>query len=253
MGAKSFRRLDKNNDYSLERMEQELLAPANLRFKRDSEGEILDVTSNVTGTEGSLAIETTEPEAYTPELLYKALDAAEAAEKEFMRTGQRNMTINENPSMDNIDFERAVILSNLLDGPSLQLLASRGMHGKAAGNRMAKVDAVANLLYKASYGRDPYTNSAIVGRRQDQGHLESNSRGGVRLRPELALINQWLQDSEGQDRLNAIAQARQRIGAAKNFTEEVINAPEISRLLKYKDFQSMVNEQNNRRKTYGFE
>ena len=252
MRAASFRKLPASNDYSLEAIERDLLVPSNLKFVRDEDGNIADVSSNRAGTEGSLSLETVNPEKYTPALLAAALDGAESAEKEFMRTGKREMTINESPGMDNIDFERAVIVCNLLDGKSLEMLAARGLHGKAAGERMAKVDAVANLLYKGSYGRDPYTNSPILGTAQDQGHLESNSRGGVRLRPEMALINQWLTDTEGPARLERIRQARVRMGAAKNFSDEVLSAPEVARLLKYKDFQKMVDKQEKRRAEYGY-
>ncbi len=233
-------------------MERDLLGPSNLKFVRDADGNIADVTSSRTGTEGSLAIEVAEAESYTPELLMQALNAAEKAEKEFMRTGRRALTINEKPGMGNIDFERAVILSNLLNGDSLELLAKRGGHGAASGNRMAKVDAVQNLLYKGTYGRDPYTNSPILGVLQDQGHLESNSRGGVRLRPEVSLINQWLGDTEGAERLKNIAQARQRMGAAANYDSKMLEAPEMQNLMRYKDFQKMVEKQDHRAEEYGY-
>ena len=252
MSAKGFRNLPRNNDYSLESIERDILQPANLRFKRDTNGNIADVSSTRAGVEGSLAIEVAEPEAYTPELLMAALDGAEKAEKEFMKTGKRELTINEKPLSNNIDFERAVIVCNLLDNDSLSLLAARGMHGKATGNRMAKVDAVADLLYKATYGRDLYTNTPILGRAQDQGHLESNSRGGVRLRPELALVNQWLTDTEGPERLERIRQARVRMNAAKEFDSSMLNSPEISQLMRYKDFQNMVNKQEKRKAVYGY-
>lgn len=253
MNAKSFRSLPKDNDYSLERIEQDLLAPSNLKFVRDSEGNIADVSSSRANVEGSLAIEAATPESYSPEILLKALDRSEAVEKEFMRTGKREMTINESPGMDNLDFERAVILANLLNGPSLEMLSSRGMHGGRTGERMAKVDAVANLLYKGTYGRDPYTDAPILGVAQDQGHLESNSRGGIRLRPEVALVNQWLTDTEGPERLERIRQARVRMNAAKNFDESMLNSPEIANLMRYKDFQAMVNKQGKRKREYGYE
>ena len=252
MNAKVFRNLPKDNDYSLLAIERDLLRPANLKFAKDADGVILDVTNPRDDVEGSLSIEVVKPESYTPELLMAALDGAERAEKEFIKTGKRELTINERPSVNNIDFERAVIVCNLLDGPSLELLAARGMHGKATGNRMAKVDAVADLLYKASYGRDPYTNSPILGRAMDQGHLESNSRGGVRLRPELALVNQWLGDTEGPERLERIRQARIRMGAAEKFDVEMLNSPEIARFMQWKDFQNMVAKQAIRKQVYGY-
>ena len=251
MDARAYRKTSSSSAYSLERIEEELLAPANLRFVRDNNGDIADVSSS--RKEGALAIEAVKPDAYTPELLYAALDAAERSEREFMKTGVRQMTGGENGNMNNIDFERAVIVSNLLDEPSLAMLSARGMHGKATGDRMAKVDAVTDLLYKGSYNRDLYTNASTMGVAKDQGHLESNKSGGTRLRPEVALVNQWLQATEGQDRLNAINQARTRMNAAKTFGPEVLNDPSISGLMKYKDFQNMVNKQGKRRLEYGFE
>ena len=252
MSRAVYRTLPADNLYSLASIERDLLAPANLKFKRNASGEIADVSSSRAGVEGSLGLEVVEPEGYTPELLLRALDGAERAEKEFMRTGKRELSINEKPGMDNVDFERAVIVCNLLDNPSLEMLATRGLHGKAAGNRMAKVDAVADLLYKASYGRDLYANTPILGRSQDQGHLESNSRGGVRLRPELSLVNQWLGDTEGADRLRAIAQARQRMLAAETFNDQVMNDKDVQKLMKYADFQKMVAKQPGRKSTYGY-
>jgi len=255
VGRKAYRDAPRSSAYSLERMEDELLTPANLRFVRDSNGDIADVSSSNARKEGALAIEAVEPDAYTPELLYAALDAAERSEREFMRTGVRQMTGGENGTMNNIDFERAVILSNLLDEPSLAMLSARGMHGKSTGDRMAKVDAVTDLLYKGSYNRDLYTNASTMGVAKDQGHLESNKSGGTRLRPEVALVNQWLQATEGEDRLKAINQARVRMGAAKTFGPEVLNDPLISRLLEFKGkgFQAMVNKQAKRKSEYGFE
>ena len=192
MSSRAFRSLSSNNDYSLSAIERDILIPNNLRFVRDSTGEIADVTSSREGVEGSLAIEAVEPEPMTPQLAKLALDGAERAEREFLKTGRREIYKHiEKPAADNIDFERAVIIANLLDGPSLELLAARGMHGEKAGNRMAKVDAVASLLHKGSYGFDPYTGAPILRTAQDQGHLESNSRGGVRLRPESSIINQY--------------------------------------------------------------
>jgi len=252
VGARSYRNAPRSSAYSLERMEEELLAPANLRFVRDENGQISDVSSTNARKEGALAIEAVTPDAYTPELLYAALDAAERSEREFMRTGVRQMTGGENGTMSNIDFERAVILSNLLDDASLSMLSARGMHGKATGDRMAKVDAVADLLYKGSYNRDLYTNASTMGLAKDQGHLESNKSGGTRLRPEVALVNQWLQATEGKDRLKAINQARLRMNAAKTFSPEVLNDPSIGRLTQYKDFQNMIDKQAKRKSEYGF-
>ena len=249
----SLQKLSRNNDYSLEAIERDLLTPANLRFVRDDAGNIADKYSDRSGVEGSLAVETVKEESYTPEQLYRALQDAERAEKEYMKTGKRELAIPENVKADNIDRERAEIIANLLINESLEKLAARGLHGRAAGDRMKKVDAVADLLYKTSYGRDLYTGSPIIGAKQDAGHLESNSRGGVRLRPELALINQMLGDTEGVERLKRIDEARTRINAAGNYTDEILKDGDIQRLLKYKDFQNMVDKQQARRSQYGFE
>ena len=248
----SLQKLSRDNDYSLEAIERDLLTPANLRFVRDDAGNIADKYSDRSGVEGSLAVEAIKEENYTPEQLYRALQDAERAEKEYMKTGERNLAISDKKT-ENIDRERAEILANLLINESLEKLAARGLHGRAAGDRMKKVDAVADLLYKTSYGRDLYTGSPIVGAKQDAGHLESNSRGGVRLRPELALINQMLGDTEGVERLKRIDEARTRINAAGNYTDEILQDEGIQRLLKYKDFQNMVNKQQTRRAQYGFE
>lgn len=249
----SLQKLSRNNDYSLEAIERDLLTPANLRFVRDDAGNIADKYSDRSGVEGSLAVETVKEESYTPEQLYRALQDAERAEKEYMKTGKRELAIPENVKADNIDRERAEIIANLLINESLEKLAARGLHGRAAGDRMKKVDAVADLLYKTSYGRDLYTGSPIIGAKQDAGHLESNSRGGVRLRPELALINQMLGDTEGVERLKRIGEAQTRINAAGNYTDEILKDGDIQRLLKYKDFQNMVDKQQARRSQYGFE
>ena len=248
----SLQKLSRDNDYSLEAIERDLLTPANLRFVRDDAGNIADKYSDRSGVEGSLAVEAVKEENYTPEQLYRALQDAKRAEKEYMKTGKRDLAISDNKT-ENIDRERAEMLANLLINESLEKLAARGLHGRAAGDRMKKVDAVADLLYKTSYGRDLYTGSPIIGAKQDAGHLESNSRGGVRLRPELALINQMLGDTEGVERLKRIDEARTRINAAGNYTDEILEDEDIKRLLKYKDFQNMVDKQQTRKARYGFE
>ena len=246
------RNLNSNNDYSLKAIERDLLAPSNLRFIRDGSGNIADLSSARSGSEGSLGVEAVEAEAYTPSLLMQALDAAERVEKDFIKTGKRELSAGENPRTGDLDYERAEILANLLDGQSLEMLATRGLHGKPAGNRDLKIDAVKELLYKGSYGRDLYTDAPIIGRSQDQGHLESNSQGGTRLRPELSLINQMLGDSEGPKRLELIDGARRRINAAGLYNSEVLDDVDMQRLLKYKDFQNMVGKQERRAMNYGF-
>ena len=247
------RNLNSNNDYSLKAIERDLLAPSNLKFVRDDSGNIADLSSTRAGSEGSVGVEAVEPEAYTPTLLMQALDAAERVEKDFIKTGQRQLSAGDNPRTGDLDYERAEILANLLDGQSLEMLATRGLHGKAAGNRDTKIDAVRDLLYRGTYGRDLYTDAPILGRSQDQGHLESNSQGGTRLRPELSLINQMLGDSEGAKRLELIDGARRRINAAGLYNSKVIEDSDIQRLLKYKDFQNMVAKQDRRAMNYGFD
>lgn len=246
------RELSSDNDYSLAAIERDLLNPLNLKFKRDKSGKIADLKSSRAGVEGSLAIENIEPESYTPKQLLRALDDASRVEKEFMKTGERRLSAGENPRKNDIDFERATILANLLIGDSLETLAARGLHGNTAGNREDKINAVIDYLYKGSYGRDLYTDTPILGAESDQGHLESNSRGGVRLRPELSLINQMLGDSEGIERLKRIEEARRRINAAGYFEESMLNDKDIANLMQYKDFQKMVKKQPNRAVKYGF-
>lgn len=246
------RNLKSGNDYSLKAIERDLLEPSNLKFIRDESGSIADLSSTKAGSEGSLGVEAIEPEAYTPALLLQALDAAERVEKDFLKTGQRELLRGNNPRPGDLDYERAEILANLLNGQSLEMLATRGLHGKAAGNRESKINAVRDLLYKGSYGTDLYTGAPILGRSQDQGHLESNSQGGTRLRSELSLINQMLGDSEGAKRLELIDGARRRINAAGLYNDKVLEDVDLHRLLRYKDFQNMVSKQNDRAVKYGF-
>jgi hypothetical protein len=246
------RKLTADDDYSLAAIERDLLVPLNLKFKRDANGEIANFTSSRAGVEGSRAVESTTPEGYTPQQLLRGLNDARVAEKEFLKTGERNLTAGENPDKSNIDYERAEILANLLTGESLETLATRGLHGKRAGDRSEKINAVIDYLYKGSYGRDLYTNTPILGAASDQGHLESNSRGGVRLRPELALINQMLGDSEGAERLARIDQAERRIKAAGSFNDKMMNDADIQHLLQYKDFQNMIAKQPDRAMKYGY-
>ena len=249
MSAKVFRSLPSNNDYSLAAIERDILRPNNLRFVRDKSGAIADVTNPREGVEGSLAIEVTEPERMNPRLAAMQLEAAKRAEQEYMRTGKREMIGNiENPNMNNLDFERAVIIANLLNGPSLELLAARGMHGKSPGDRMAKADIVASLLHRGSYGFDPYTGAPILGTSQDQGHLESNSRGGVRLRPESSIINQYLTDTEGQDRLKMIEKTKGQMGFAAN-AEQLKRDPDIMQLVP----QGSINKAIARGKNFGMD
>lgn len=240
MSGATFRSLPSDNDYSLAAIERDILRPNNLRFVRDENGEIADVTSSRKGVEGSLAIETTEPAPMTPRIAEMALEGAKRAEREYMRTGKREMIGNiENPDSSNLDFERSVIIANLLDGPSLELLAARGMHGKSPGDRMAKADIVASLLHRGSYGYDPYTGAPILGTSQDQGHLESNSRGGKRLRPESSIINQYLTDTENKERLRMIEKTKGQMAFAMN-SGELKNDVDILKLVPKGSFEKAV-------------
>ena len=97
----SLQKLSRDNDYSLEAIERDLLTPANLKFVRDDAGNIADKYSDRPGVEGSLEVETVKEESYTPEQLYKALQDADRAEKEYMKTGKRDLTISENSKTKN--------------------------------------------------------------------------------------------------------------------------------------------------------
>jgi hypothetical protein len=128
MGA--CKNLNSNNDYSLKAIERDLLAPSNLKFVRDDSGNIADLSSTRAGSEGSIGVEAVKPEAYTPTLLMQALDAAERVEKDFRKTGQRQLSAGENPRSGDLDLN-VLKFRNLLDAIT-EMLATRGLHGKAA-------------------------------------------------------------------------------------------------------------------------
>ena len=206
----------------------DLLTANNLRFASDANGKpALDLSRK----QGMLTVEPTAPEAYTPAALYAALDGASRAEKEFMRTGERPLEI-ENRTKDS-DYEAARLIASHLTNKSLKMLAARGGHGRYAGDRAVMEDAVADLLYKGSFGRDLYTNAPIIGMETQMGHTKANSLGGTNTRQELAAINMSLHDTEGKERLEAIRRKTIQLNAMKAIESnpELLNDPDIQKLI----------------------
>ena len=206
----------------------DLLAANNLKFVTDDRGKpVLDMSRK----RGIVSVEPTEPSPYTPSALYAALNGAERAEKEFMRTGQRPLAIDNRPK--DSDYAAARLIAAHLTNDSLKKLASRGLHGRHAGDRAVMEKAVADLIYKGSFGRDLYTGAPIVGMDTQMGHTTANSLGGTDLRQELAAINMSLHDSEGADRLEAIRRKKVQLDAMKAIeaNPELLNDPEIQRLV----------------------
>lgn len=207
---------------------QDLLAANNLKFVADEQGNPLLNTSRKAGL---LSVENIEPDPYTPEALYAALAGAERAEKEYMRTGKR--VLETDNAAKTSDYELARLIATHLTRDSLKMLAERGLHGRYAGDRAAMENAVQDLLYKGSYGRDLYTNTFIGNMPTQMGHTTANSLGGVELRPELAAINTSLKDSEGKDRLEAIRRKRVQLNAMKAIQDnpELLEDPDVARLI----------------------
>jgi len=206
----------------------DLLAANNLKFAADAKGKpVLDLSRK----QGMLTVEPTDPEPYTPAALYAALDGAQRAEKEFMKTGERTL-VTDNRAKDS-DYEAAKLIASHLTNKSLKTLASRGLHGRHAGDRAVMEEAVADLLYKGSFGRDLYTNAPIIGMDTQMGHTTANSLGGTDLRQELAAINMSLHDSEGKDRLEAIRRKKVQLDAMRAIeaNPELLNDPDIQRLV----------------------
>jgi hypothetical protein len=222
----------KYDPYSLEVIEREILAPSNLRFKRDDNGNIAEFRGTSITKEGIYNVENEGARDVTEEEMLESLYAARRAEKEFIRTGERVLETDGKDFSNDIDYERSEILSNLLTNEALQFIAKRGMHGKATGDRNNKVNIVKDMLHKGTYYRDPYTGARIQNILVDQGHLEANKLGGTRLRPENSLVNQWLQATEGPERLAAIDVAIDRVGAARALNsfsvDEILDSPEMA-------------------------
>ena len=227
---------------------QDLLAANNLKFVTDEQGNPLLNTSRKAGL---LTVETVDPDAYTPEALYAALDGAERAEKEFMKTGERPLaTDNAKRSTDN---ELARLIATHLTQDSLRMLAERGLHGRYAGDRAAMEAAVQDLLYKGSYGRDLYTNTFTGNMPTQMGHTTANSLGGVELRPELAAINTSLKDSEGDERLEAIRRKRVQLNAMKAIQDnpQLLEDPDVARLVM--GDKTFMNDLLAKARNYGFD
>lgn len=227
---------------------QDLLAANNLKFVTDEQGNPLLNTSRKAGL---LTVETVDPDAYTPEALYAALDGAERAEKEFMKTGKRPLaTDNAKRSTDN---ELARLIATHLTQDSLRMLAERGLHGRYAGDRAAMEAAVQDLLYKGSYGRDLYTNTFTGNMPTQMGHTTANSLGGVELRPELAAINTSLKDSEGDERLEAIRRKRVQLNAMKAIQDnpQLLEDPDVARLVM--GDKTFMNDLLAKARNYGFD
>ena len=206
----------------------DLLAANNLKLVSDAEGKPV---LNTSAKAGLISVEPVEADSYTPQALYAALTGAERAEKEFMKTGKRVIETDNKPK--DSDYALARLIATHLTGDSLKMLASRGLHGRYAGDRVKMEEAVQDLLYKGSFGRDLYTNTYTGNMPTQMGHTTANSLGGVELRPELAAINTSLKDSEGQERLEAIRRKRVQLNAMKAIEEnpEILQDPDVARLV----------------------
>jgi len=220
------------NPYDLEIIEREILGPSNLRFKRNQANEIAEFRGLNGIKEGIYDVENVPARQVTEAEMLESLYAARRAEKEFMRTGERILETDGKDFSNDIDYERSDILSNLLTTEALSFIAKRGMHGAAMGDRDTKVNTVRDMLHKGTYYRDPYTGAGIHNILVDQGHLEAAKDGGTRLRPENSLANQWLQATEGAERLAAIDVAIDRVGAARALNsfsvDEILDSPEMA-------------------------
>ena len=237
-------RTKKYNPYDLEVIEKEILEPSNLRFKRDGNGNIAEFRGASVTKEGIYDVENAHARQVTEAEMLESLYAARRAEKEFIRTGKRELETDGKDFSNDIDYERSEILSNLLTNDALVFLAKRGMHGKATGDRENKVNIVKDMLHKGTYYRDPYTGARIQNILVDQGHLEANKLGGTRLRPENSLVNQWLQATEGEERLAAIEVAIDRVGGARALNafseEQMLDSPELKKLFAYADGREVL-------------
>lgn len=225
------------NPYDLEIIEQEILGPSNLRFKRNAANEIAEFRGLNGIKEGIYDVENVPARQVTEAEMLESLYAARRAEKEFMRTGKRVLETDGKDFSNDIDYERSDILSNLLTNEALSFIAKRGMHGAAMGDRDTKVTTVRDMLNKGTYYRDPYTGASIQNILVDQGHLEAAKDGGTRLRPENSLVNQWLQATEGAERLAAIDVAIDRVGAARALNkfsvDEILDSPEMAKVFNH--------------------
>ena len=194
------------------------------KFNRDNDGNI------IYDRNGHIDITKVISEAKTPEELRQALSLYEITEKEAIAN-------NTSPSMrlnkaTDPDYENAVALAGLLSSQALTQIARLGKHGVPAGNRQQKIDFAGDYLWKNSYGYDPVTGVPLIRGNTDAGHLLSNSRGGIEVRPEDSWVNQVLQDTEGEERLNAINKARSKLNTYESsLNPKVVEDPDIRRLV----------------------
>ena len=225
----------------------DVLNANNLKFVADEQGRPV---LNLGRKAGMLSIEATDPVPFTPKALYAALGAAGRAEKEFMRTGKRPLRTDNKP-LDS-DYGVARLIASHLTNKSLNMLASRGLHGRYAGDRAAMEKAVTDLLYKGTFPDDLYTGAPILGMNTQMGHTTPNSADGVVVRPEHSVINMSLHDSEGNEKLEAIRRKEIQLNAMANLQNnpELINDPDIARLVM--GDKSFVNDFLKKAGNYGF-
>ena len=206
----------------------DLLAANNLKFIADENGNpILDMS----GKRGMLSVEAVEPDSYTPQALRAALDGQERVEREFMNSGERPLSTDNKPK--DSDYKLARLIATHLTGDSLKMLSDRGLHGRYAGDRMKMEEAVQDLLYKGSFGRDLYTDTYTGNMPTQMGHTVPNDRGGQELRPELAAINMAMQKAEGPEKLEAIRRKRVQLNAMEAIQNnpELLNDPEVAKYI----------------------
>tara|TARA_R110002074_G_scaffold246871_3_gene418924 strand:- start:261 stop:1121 length:861 start_codon:yes stop_codon:yes gene_type:complete len=205
---------------------RDLLASNNLRLVADENGKpLLDMS----GKRGILSVESVEPDSYTPQALRAALDGQERVEKEFIQSGERPLST-DNKAKDS-DYKLARLIATHLTGDSLKMLSDRGLHGRYAGDRMKMEEAVQDLLYKGSFGRDLYTDTYTGNMETQMGHTVPNDSGGQILRPELAAINMAMQKAEGHEKLEAIRRKRVQLNAMEAIQDnpELLNDPDVAK------------------------
>ena len=226
---------------------RDLLASNNLKLVADDNGKpLLDMS----GKRGMLSVEAVEPDSYTPQALRATLDGQERVEKEFIKTGERPLSTDNKPK--DSDYALARLIATHLTNDSLKMLSDRGLHGRYAGNRMKMEEAVQDLLYKGSFGRDLYTDTYTGNMPTQMGHTVPNDKGGQELRPELAAINMAMQKAEGPEKLEAIRRKRVQLNAMEAIQKnpELLNDPDIAKyVMGDKTFMKNLLEKAS---TYGF-
>ena len=225
----------------------DVLNANNLKFATNDSGQI---QLNLGRKEGMLDVINTSAEPLTPKALYDTLDGQERAEKEFMRTGKRPLVIENKPK--DSDYNTARLIATHLTNKSLKKLSDRGLHGAYAGDRAKMEEAVADLLYKGTFGRDLYTNTYTGNMPTQMGHTVPNIGGGKVLRQELGAINMTLKALEGAEKLEAISQKRRQLNAmrAVESDPQLLNDPDIVRLVM--GDKGFLNEFLTKARNYGF-